>query len=335
MKRLIIISLLFLNVSLGLASAEPLLRNCCAISFEGQALLRPGHPELAKDEGQALLRQGFEGQARSEKAPHPQLTIIFDLGGVVLETKSAMQFIGIPKLLAYAMIQNPVNLPQILKKALLDFLHELHERHPQEVDAQDDQGNLLPQCMCHWMKGTHTPMQMKALVDAKLAVREKNIENSVIQAIAHMMFTPELFAQTQHLVPDTVTLIKELKEQGYKLYILSNFCRESFNLIRERNPEFFALFDGIVISADVGFIKPDPNIYHYLLTTHNIDPRTACFIDDLTVNLEAARQLGIHTIQCPSKYGYFYGKSPNIETVRERLHLWQEGFQSASTTAIA
>lgn len=279
-----------------------------------------------------LLRQGFEGQA--QEAPK-QLTIIFDLGGVVLETKSAMQFIGIPKLLAYAMTQNPVTLPQTLKAALLEFLHEIHERHPEEVNALDDQGNLLPQCMCHWMKGTHTPDAMRQAVDEKIALREKNIENSILQAIAHMMFTPELFSQTQHVVPETAELIKELKAQGYKLYVLSNFCSTSFNLIKERYPEFFALFDGIVISADTGFIKPDPNIYHYLLTTHGIDPKTACFIDDLPVNLQAAREFGIHTIHCPSKYGYFYGKSPDIATVRQQLDAWQASFQPASHALVA
>ena len=282
----------------------------------------------------ASLTSAHDETTHAPKSPQ-QLTIIFDLGGVVLETKSAMQFIGIPKLLAYAMTQNPVILPQALKKALLDFLHEVHERHPQEVNAQDDQGNLLPQCMCYWMKGTHTPEQMRETVDAKLAIREKSIENSVIQAIAHMMFTPELFSQTQHLVPATVQLIHELKAQGHKLYILSNFCSTSFNLIKERNPEFFALFDGIVISADVGCIKPDPNIYHHLLTTHDIDPFTACFIDDLPINLEAAREFGIHTIHCPSKYGYFYGKSPDIEPVRQQLEAWQAGFQPVSHAILA
>jgi HAD superfamily hydrolase (TIGR01509 family) len=264
-----------------------------------------------------------------------QLAIIFDLGGVVLETKSATQFIGIPKLLAYAMTQNPVNLPQNLRKALFDFYNEVHERHPHEVNAQDDHGHPLPQCMCNWMKGTHTPAEIREAIDEKIALRERSIENSIIHAISHMMFTPEKMAQTQHLVPETVNLIKELKEHGYKIYVLSNFCSESFNLIRERNPEFFALFDGIVISADIGMIKPDPNIYHHILTTHNIDPKMACFIDDQKVNLEAAQKFGIHTIHCPAKSDYFYGKSPDIETVREKLQTWQDSFQTASTPAIA
>lgn len=258
-----------------------------------------------------------------------QLAIIFDLGGVVLETKSAMQFIGIPKLLAYAMTQNPVTMPQKLKQVIMDFLHELHERHPHEVNAQDDQGNLLPQCMCHWMKGTHTPEQLRETVNTKLAERETSIENSIIQAVAHMMFTPELFAQTQHVIPETAQLIQELKDQGYKLYVLSNFCSSSFNLIKERYPEFFALFDGIVISADVGFIKPDPNIYAHILSAHNIDPKNACFIDDLSVNLEAAQEFGLHTIQCPSKYSYFYGKSPDIDAVRQELQTWQNSFKTS------
>lgn len=274
-------------------------------------------------------------QSPPQNVPQKQLTIIFDLGGVVLETKSAMQFIGIPKLLAYAMTQNPITLQSTLKKALFDFYHEMYERHAQEVNAQDDQGNPLPQCMCNWMKGTHTPQELRMVVDEKLSLREKNVENSIIQAISHMMFTPEIFFQTQHIVPETAQLIHELKEQGYKLYVLSNFCSKSFNLIKERDAEFFALFDGIVISAEVGYIKPDPNIYTHILKTYSIDPHTACFIDDLSINLEAAREFGIHTIQCPSKYGYFYGKSPDIATVRQELETWQNSFKISPIPAIA
>lgn len=259
-----------------------------------------------------------------------QLAIIFDLGGVVLETKSAMQFIGIPKLLAYAMTQNPVTLPRTLKKALYDFFSELYERHPQEVNAQDDHGEPIPQALCYWMKGTYTPEQLRTAVDQKLALREKSIENSIIQAIAHMMFTPEKIAQTQQIVPETAELIKELKEQGYKLYVLSNFCSKSFTIIAERDPELFALFDGIVISGEIGLIKPDPNIYEHILSTHNIDPQTACFIDDQKVNLQVAQQFGIHPIHCGSKYDYFYGKSPDIESVRQQLDAWQASFQSVS-----
>jgi HAD superfamily hydrolase (TIGR01509 family) len=295
MKRLVILSLLVLNASLVFASAEPAL----------------------------------------EKAPGQQLAIIFDLGGVVLETKSAMQFIGIPKLLAYAMTQNPVTLPKTLKKALYDFFGELYERHPQEVNAQDDHGHPIPQALCYWMKGTYTPEQLRAAVDQQIAIREKSIENSIIHAIAHMMFTPEKIAQTQHVVPETAQLIQELKEQGYKLYVLSNFCSYSFNIIRERHPELFALFDGIVISGEIGLIKPDPNIYAHILSTHNIDPHTACFIDDQKVNIEAAQQCGIHAIHCTAKYDYFYGKSPDIKAVRQQLDAWQASFQPEPAAAIA
>jgi len=275
-----------------------------------------------------LLCLSSHDTSSAESAVLPQkLSIIFDLSGVVIETKGGLQYIGIPKLLTYAMTQNPLTLHKKLKTLVFDFLHTVHDRHPDEVKAHDDHGNLMPQCMCNWMKGTHTPAQLRAAVDEKLALYENTVENSIIQAIAHMIFTPERFCQTQHLVPDAVQLIHELKSAGHKLYILSNFCRESFNLIEERHPEFFALFDGIVISADAGSIKPDPLVYHHLLTTHNINPHTACFIDDQPINLDAAREFGIHTIHCPAKYGYFYGKSPDIETVREKLQEWRNSFE--------
>ena len=86
-----------------------------------------------------------------------------------------------------------------------------------------------------------------------------------------------------------------LKAAGYKIYILSNFSDKAF---RECASEldYIEKADGAVISYKVGLIKPDPQIYRYLLDTYDIDPGEAVFIDDTAVNVEAARALGINTI---------------------------------------
>jgi epoxide hydrolase-like predicted phosphatase len=59
---------------------------------------------------------------------------------------------------------------------------------------------------------------------------------------------------------------------------------------------FPELFDGMVISGEVGLRKPDPRIYE--LGVEAIDlPAAACvFVDDLPGNLKPARELGMATV---------------------------------------
>lgn len=57
------------------------------------------------------------------------------------------------------------------------------------------------------------------------------------------------------------------------------------------------LFDVVVISAEVGLLKPDPRIYRLALERLQVPPPMAAFVDDLPENVEAARALGLYGIR--------------------------------------
>lgn len=105
-------------------------------------------------------------------------------------------------------------------------------------------------------------------------------------------------------VPD---FIRELKSEGYHLYILSN----ASEFFAEKSPYFGVNqeFDGIVFSARVKMVKPNPEIYHYVLATYHLNPDECLFLDDRPANIAAAENVGIHGI-------VFTG---DIEAVREKL----------------
>jgi 2-haloacid dehalogenase len=92
-----------------------------------------------------------------------------------------------------------------------------------------------------------------------------------------------------------VEIVAELRERGIPLYILSNFSAETFPPAFERF-DFLRWFRGMVISGEVGVIKPDPRIYEIMLARFAIDPHRAVYIDDVAANAEAARPFGIHSI---------------------------------------
>ncbi len=96
-------------------------------------------------------------------------------------------------------------------------------------------------------------------------------------------------------IEQSVALARELKERGMSLYGLSNMPSYTFAYLRERY-DHWDVFQGIVISGDVKLIKPDPAIFRHILQQYRLDPTQSVFIDDHSPNIEAARQLGFHTV---------------------------------------
>jgi 2-haloacid dehalogenase len=100
----------------------------------------------------------------------------------------------------------------------------------------------------------------------------------------------------QEMVPraidGTVTILRDLKRRGHALYAITNFSAEKFALERRRW-SFLKLFDGVVVSGEVGVVKPDPAIYRRLLDDYGLDPASCLFIDDSPANVAGAQAVGM------------------------------------------
>jgi HAD superfamily hydrolase (TIGR01509 family) len=91
--------------------------------------------------------------------------------------------------------------------------------------------------------------------------------------------------------------VRQLKEQGYNVAILSNHSREwGRGTVVALGLD--ALCDPIIISAEIGLAKPDPAIYDYSLRAvgRKDAPWKCLFIDDKERNILAAVQAGINGI---------------------------------------
>lgn len=93
--------------------------------------------------------------------------------------------------------------------------------------------------------------------------------------------------------------VKSLKDQGLKVYLLSNYSKASFENDLSKF-DFINYVDGGVISYEVKYVKPEIEIYQKLLNKYSINPNEAVFLDDVIENLETARILGIETIHVTS-----------------------------------
>ena len=96
-------------------------------------------------------------------------------------------------------------------------------------------------------------------------------------------------------IEENTSILKDIKEKGFNLYVLSNFESTAFKKLKDRF-KYFDLFDDIVISCDVKMLKPDEGIYLYLLNKHGLIPEECLFIDDMKMNIETAKRLGMNTI---------------------------------------
>jgi FMN phosphatase YigB (HAD superfamily) len=99
----------------------------------------------------------------------------------------------------------------------------------------------------------------------------------------------------------SISLLKNCKDAGHRLFVLSNLSWTKYNQIQE-NPEIQSLlsyFDDIILSDMIGYRKPNPEIFTYLCQKHNLDPADCIFIDDQLENLKGAHAAYINkTILC-------------------------------------
>jgi 2-haloacid dehalogenase len=178
----------------------------------------------------------------------PPTTVIFDLGGVLIDWDPRHLYRSLfadeASMEAFlAEVATPAwNERQDAGRPWAEAIAELVERHP-------DQRELIEAFHARW---------------------------------------PEMLAGP---IEGTVDLLSELRKTDLRLYALSNWSAETFPIARRQFP-FLGWFDGIVISGDVGSLKPDAEIFERLVARYAIDPATAVFIDDSPVNVEAARRLG-------------------------------------------
>jgi len=107
-----------------------------------------------------------------------------------------------------------------------------------------------------------------------------------------------LRATAESLVPidGTIRLLEDLAAGGVHLFLLSNMPESTYNILVKRHA-FFAHFKQLVISGKILLLKPEAAIYKHLVEFTGIVPAESVFVDDLTRNVIAARESGLHAIQ--------------------------------------
>ena len=101
-------------------------------------------------------------------------------------------------------------------------------------------------------------------------------------------------------IEENIQILKDLNENGYDCYYLSNFIEEAYEFV-VREFDFFSIFEGGIISAIDKVIKPELAMYKYLMDRYSLNPNECIFIDDVRGFLSPANKLGIRTIHYTPK----------------------------------
>jgi len=155
--------------------------------------------------------------------------------------------------------------------------------------------------------------------------REESPFNDIMERVIHRhkAFEHEIRIFIEHYptivtqeIPGMRNLLSRLKNEGFKLYGLTNWCSKVY-LTMERFP-IFRLLDGQIISSEEHVIKPESAIYQRLFERFNLKPKECVFADDKAENIESGITLGMDGIVFTNAQQY---ESELMTIVQRKKHL--------------
>lgn len=141
--------------------------------------------------------------------------------------------------------------------------------------------------------------KFKDLLNGKISTNElidyfvKNNKDYEKQIINILDYNNQKYMMPPKL--DSIEYLKQLKQNKYNVYILSNITIDTYNYINY-NFDFINLTDGGIYSCFEGVSKPNEEIYLSLIEKYKIAPEETVFIDDTRRNVEKANSLGFNSI---------------------------------------
>ena len=165
-----------------------------------------------------------------------------------------------------------------------------------------------------WAQTDTGQLTLEAAIQAAQTLLDSSYSATVEAIFTHWYETVDVYHQLQEK-------IFEWAQLGYGIYILSTTSEIFYAVENAGLLPMTKVLTGKILSYEVGCAKPDKSIYQKLLTQYALHANQCVFIDDLQINLDAAKSLGFETILATSeqqniiaieellkKKGYFHRK---------------------------
>ncbi|HCQ88643.1 MAG TPA: haloacid dehalogenase [Clostridium sp.] len=127
-------------------------------------------------------------------------------------------------------------------------------------------------------------------------VEKMQIDVKECEKIEILKLREERFKKSLIDVDSTILdVLSDIKKNGKKICLLSN--ADIIDVMHWEKSPLNNLFDDTIFSYEVGYLKPQTEIYHIALKRMNVNPKECVFIGDGgSDELKGAKELGIKTI---------------------------------------
>jgi HAD superfamily hydrolase (TIGR01509 family) len=156
------------------------------------------------------------------------------------------------------------------------------------ADESEMEAFLATACSMDWIVETDRVQSIEVALAARVAAYPQ-------YARQLRLFDERWIEMLSGPIDENVALLERLRKQGDKVYAITNFCGEKFEITRVAYP-FLDGFDGIIVSGREGLVKPDPRIFELFLTRFGLRAEDVLFIDDSERNVVAARGVGMEAL---------------------------------------
>lgn len=208
----------------------------------------------------------------------------------------------------------------MIKNLVFDFGNVLIEWNPAKILAafvkEEDRKRVKAAIFDSglWAQTDTGQLTLEAAIQAAQTLLDSSYSATVEAIFTHWYETVDVYHQLQEK-------IFEWAQLGYGIYILSTTSEIFYAVENAGLLPMTKVLTGKILSYEVGFAKPDKSIYQKLLIQYALHANQCVFIDDLQINLDAAKSLGFETILATSeqqniiaieellkKKGYFHRK---------------------------
>lgn len=168
-------------------------------------------------------------------------------------------------------------------KVLLDFNVDRYlERVPERADKELVRRALFQSV--EWVMTDYGALGDEGLLQAACRRLPQRLHAAAAQIVS-------TWYRDMPAYPGIGDVIAGLKDEGYRLYLLSNVCRH-YDVMRRSIPHI-ERFDGEFLSCDWHLLKPDPEIFRTFCLRFSLTPAQCFFIDDQPANVFGALRAGL------------------------------------------
>ena len=207
----------------------------------------------------------------------------------------------------------------MIKNLVFDFGNVLIEWNPAKILAtfvEEDRKRIKAAIFDSgfWAQTDTGQLTLEVAIQAAQTLLDSSYSATVEAIFTHWYETVDAYHQLQEK-------IFEWAQLGYGIYILSTTSEIFYAVENAGLLPMTKVLTGKILFYEVGCAKPDKSIYQKLLGQYALQANQCVFIDDLQINLDAAKSLGFETILATSeqqniiaieellkKKGYFHRK---------------------------